>query len=338
MARSWWMTVVVSALLAGCSPEPRAPAPARVDVSKSWVMLVPDWQNHVVHRISADGTYQGDFLDSVRIKSADSNPRGWRSPRAILFVPGVPDSFWLAAERGLSVWGAAGNHLRTITTDTTHLQDPVAMLRFGDEVFVLSEDKKKFLVFDLEGVQTRTFGFPELDRATDCKAGPDGLLYVTSSLKNSDQAGLVSVWDPTKTTDDGVRPLRYLIAPDPHDGGTASLQSLVFDDAGDLIVTDLFSGRVERWSVQTNSKLDVILDGGKPGVFKELERGPDGLVYLAGPAGIYRFAPDAEGKDLTALPLYFDAAELAGRFSKPFSPQAMTFVPASLLGAPRLAD
>jgi hypothetical protein len=335
--RTRWIRVIVVTFVAACTPEGREPPATPAKAGPSWAILVPDWQNDVVHRIAADGTYEGDFLARDADKTAGLSPRTWQSPRALLYLAGSagsPGSFWLAAERGLSVRDTAGEHLRSITTDTTHLQDPVAMLRVRDEVFVLSEDKKKFLVFGLDGVQRRTFGFPELDRATDCKVGPDGLLYVTSSLKHSEQPGLISVWDP-KNTEEDARPIRHLIAPEIGDGGTVSLQSLAFDDDGNLLVTDLFRGRVERWSVQTNTKLDVLMDAGKPGALKELERGPDGLVYLAGPAGIYRFGPSAKPEDLVGVEPFFDAAQLSGKLANSFSPQAITFVPTSILAAPR---
>jgi len=315
-------------LVSACVSEPRE-SPVRAHTTDAgWELLVPDWKNDVVHRIASDGRYLGDFLDSSRRSSPDVPPRTWQSPRGLLLFPTSPASFWLAAERGLSLWSVEGRFVRALTLDSGLLQDPVALVRVGDEVFVVNEDKRNVLVFDRTGKHVRSFGDPELDRATDAKLGPDGMLYVSSSLRHSDQPGLVSVWDPKHTAKD-ARPVRYLVPPAPgEEGGTVTVQSLVFDDDGNLIVTDLFRGRVERWSTTTNSKLGVLLDAGKAGAYKELERGPDGLVYLTGPDGIYRFDSHATREQLASLTPFFAARSIEGRYDHPFSPQALVFVPA----------
>jgi sugar lactone lactonase YvrE len=146
------------------------------------------------------------------------------------------------------------------------------------------------------------------------------------------------VWDPKNTADD-AKPIRYLVPPAiGDDGGTVALQSLVFDDDGNLIVTDLFRGRVERWSAASNTKITVLLNAGKPGAYKELARGPDGLVYVTGTDGIYRFAASATAEQLASLTPFFDARQIGERYEHPFSPQSMIFVPTAHLAQSNRAE
>lgn len=318
-------------LLSACVSETRESSVRTHTGEDEWALLIPDWKNDVVHRVSRDGRYVGDFLDASRRAAREVPPRAWQSPRGLLFLPDSGGSFWLAAERGLSEWGVDGTYRRALLLDSGQLQDPVAMTRVGDEIFVVNEDKKNFLVFNRAGEHVRSFGYPELDRATDCKLGPDGMLYVSSSLRHSDQKGLISVWDPKNTAED-AKPIRYLVPPALDDAaGTVALQSLVFDDDGNLIVTDLFRGRVERWSTASNTKIAVLLNAGTPGAYKELARGPDGLVYVTGTDGIYRFAASATAEQLASLSPFFDARQIGERYEHPFSPQSMIFVPAASL-------
>jgi hypothetical protein len=327
------LLIIGLCLLSACMSETRESSVRTHTDDDAWALLLPDWKNDVVHHVARDGRYLGDFLDPSRRSSTDVPPRAWQSPRGLLFLPGAPGALWLAAERGLSEWSVKGKYVRALSLDSGQLQDPVAVTRVGDEIFVVNEDKKNILVFNRAGERVRSFGYPELDRATDCKVGPDGMLYVSSSLRNSDQQGLISVWDPNNTAED-AKPVRYLVPPAiGDDDGTVALQSLVFDDDGNVIVTDLFRGRVERWSTASNTKIAVLLNASKPGAYKELARGPDGLVYVTGTDGIYRFAASATAEELAPLPPFFDARQIAERYEHPFSPQSMIFLPTAVSAA-----
>jgi sugar lactone lactonase YvrE len=326
------LSAVCLLMSSACTRESREPS-VRTGVRdiSDWVMLVPDWKNDVVHRISLDGDYEGDFLILDRSPDSEVPKRAWRSPRGIVPAPGKDGGYWLAAERGLSEWSARGEFRRLITADSTHLQDPAAIIRFGDEFFVVSQDKKAMLVFDPSGERTRRFISPDLDRATDGKLGPDGLLYVSKSLRSSEQPGLVSVWDPKNRSEEPTA-LRYLVPPELTENGTASVQSFAFDDDANLLIADHVRGRVERWSTRDNTKIEVLLEGGSLNQFKELERGPDGLVYLAGTRGIYRFIASASADELKGLTPFYSAETISEQYEHEFSPQAILFVERSQLG------
>jgi hypothetical protein len=77
--------------------------------------------------------------------------------------------------------------------------------------------------------------------------------------------------------------------------------------------------------------LGVLLDSDQHGKYTELGRGPDGLIYMAGPDGIYRFDSLASAKDLQQLTPFFDARSIADRYEKAFSPAWLAFVPRSAL-------
>ena len=48
-------------------------------------MLVPDWENDVVHRIALDGTYEGEFLGPSSVEPQSVAPGLWESPRSLSF-------------------------------------------------------------------------------------------------------------------------------------------------------------------------------------------------------------------------------------------------------------
>jgi hypothetical protein len=313
-----------------CSSCVRERVPAGRD---GFVILAPDWRNHVVHRITMDGAYEGDFLDRARFGDAKIERRLWESPRGLLYLDGHPDRFWLLGERTLSQWGGRGQYQRTIYSDSAHLEEPAAIGRIGDRVFVLSEDKKCMLVFNLEGELLATFGAPVLDRAKDFVVGPDGLIYVGGSLLHAEIEGLVTVWDPARTEPD-AKPVRYLVPPELGEDGTFWIHSLVFDDNGDLLVTEFSRGRLERWDPERNAKIGVLLDSDASGKYTELARGPDGLVYMAGPDGLYRFDSLATAESLKQLTPFFDARSIADRYERAFAPAWLAFVPRSALDSP----
>jgi sugar lactone lactonase YvrE len=293
-------------------------------------LLVTDWGNSLVHRIALDGRYEGTFLaapteadntvsDVLRVK-----------PTGLLFLEGEPARFWMISDRGVTEWDHAGRPLREIFFDTQVLETPTCVVRIDDRVFVGSPDKKDMQVFDLEGAHVASFGFPHLYHANDCKLGPDGRIYVGSTL-NRGVPGLVSIWDPNDIERE-AKPLDYRIPGDSSGDNTYWVHGLAFDDDGHLLVTELSRGRLERWDLKANERLDVLLDSAEGGAYLELERGPDGLVYMAGPAGIYRFDSRAKAGDLTNLTPFFDAAEIASRYGRAFAPSGLTFVPRAALG------
>jgi hypothetical protein len=298
----------------------------RATDAKDYVILAPDPKNDVIHEIAMDGTYEGDFLDSQRFENLADHKIAWDSPRGVLALDPRGERIWVTAERALSEWTADGKYLRTIYADSSHLEDPTGIMRIGGEVFVLSEDKKRMMVFGLDGTLLHEFGYPALIRAKDFKLGLDGMLYVGAQMLNTSIPGLVSVWDPKNTTPE-AKPVRYRIPPDTSDDGTLWVNGLVFDDKGKLLVTAFYRGRVERWDLERNVKLDVLLDSGHPGTYRDIERGPDGLIYVSGPAGLYRFPAEATAADLKDLEPFFDASQLASRYEKEFTPTALVFVP-----------
>ena len=113
----------------------------------AYVLLVPDWKNNVVHRISLDGGYEGDFLDPARATDPKLDRTAWAGPLGLLLFDENPARAWLIAERAVSEWDGAGRLSRTVFADSQLLETPTCILRVGDEVFVASADKKDMLVF-----------------------------------------------------------------------------------------------------------------------------------------------------------------------------------------------
>jgi sugar lactone lactonase YvrE len=294
------------------------------DVTR-YTILVPDWRNHVVHQIAPDGTYLGDFLEAARKANPDVAAKQWQSPRGFLVFDDVPGKLWMIAERSLSEWTTGGEYKRSLYFDTMFLEDANCIARAGDKVFVASEDKRMFMAFNLDGSHLRNFGFPELDRAKDCKLGPDGMVYVSSAMR-SPQIGLISVWDPN-SEGASAKPVRTHILPETGEDGTIWLTSLLFDDAGNLLVTDFSRGRLERWDLKEGKKLAVLLDAGKPGAYGDMVRAPDGRVYMTGNAGLYRFGAGDDAKTLESIQPFFRADSIKGRYEHDFSPAGITFVP-----------
>jgi WD40 repeat protein len=247
-------------------------------------------------------------------------------------MPGEATRFWLANPLAITEWDRFGRTTRTVFKDTAVMEMPACMQRLGNDVVVVSEDKASVLVLDEHGVLLRSFSSPDLEGATDCVFGADGLLYVSSRLHSSSQPGLVSVWDVSKAPSEGdAKAIRYEIAPETYPHGTTWITSLAFDADGDLLVTEFARGRVERWSTKTHAKLEVLLDSGAPATYKEIERGPDGLIYVAGMKGVFRFEASAHSDGLADLAPFFDAGSLAGRYKHDLSASDLVFVPGSAL-------
>ena len=290
----------------------------------AYALLVPDFRNDVVHKIAADGTYEGDFLDASRFEDANVGSRVWRSPKGMVYLDGNPGLFWVLSERSLSEWDTQGRFVRTVYSDTSVMESPTGIVRLGDHVFITSKDKKIMLVFTIEGEIVSRFGYPALERAKDLVVGRDRLIYVGSSAQSSSQKGLVSIWNPYEIKID-AEPLGYRIPPDLKGDGPLSVHSLAFDDDDNLLITDFAKGRLERWSMERNERIEILLEGGHPGAYLELARGPDGLVYLAGADGIYRFPSSAPAAELQTIEPFFKAAELGERYEHAFSPSSILF-------------
>jgi sugar lactone lactonase YvrE len=320
--------VLAALLFVACTSVPDTPR------ERDYVLLVPDWKNHVVHRIGLDGTYEGDFLDPLREQNPSLNRTLWAQPLAILAVDGPPATFWLAADRALSEWNSQGAYLRTILDDTSQLEVPTCMVAIGDRVFVASADKRDMLMFTTDGVRRASFGHPNFYRANDCTVGPDGSIYVASTLRNAATPGVISIWDPADTSET-AKPIGYRIPGDLGADGTHWAHSLVFDGDGKLLITEFARGRLERWDLDRNERVEVLLDSDRPGAYLKLARGPDGLVYMAGDDGVYRFDSRAKAADLANLKPFFDAGQLAGRYSEPYFPAGIAVVPRASLGAVR---
>jgi hypothetical protein len=120
-----------------------------------------------------------------------------------------------------------------------------------------------------------------------------------------------------------------------NDDGTYWVQGLEFDDDGNLLITEFSRGRLERWNLATNERVAVLLDSDQAGTYLKLERGPDGLIYMVGPAGVYRFDARATPESLKDLKPFFDARQLDGRYPEPFSPSGIAFAPRSAIEPPR---
>ncbi len=326
-------TAALAAVISAAIAAPVAADSEPADGADRYVMLLPDFRNDVVHKIALDGTYEGDFLDAERI---DGGKRAveriaWGGPRGLVFAEDGDDSkVWLLAERSLSEWRPDGTFVKLLYSDAEQLADPTGIARIGDEVWVLSEDKKQLLVFGSDGKLARRGGYPQFDRARDLISGPDGRAYVGSGLHSRELRGLVSVWlAGTEKVPAGAA--AYKIAPEPGKRGTISVHSLVFDAEGDLVITDFARGRVERWDLDENKKLEVLLSSRHWGTYRELARGPDGKIYLSGAAGIYRFDSRAKASELTELAPFFDAGTIAERYPKGFAPSQIVFVKRSSL-------
>jgi hypothetical protein len=328
------LNVLVATLVAlsSCVADPaeRTAEPGAAEKRSDYVLLVPDSQNSVVHRIALDGSYEGDFVAPASKQGGGAPPMALRILRGALFLAGEPGVIWLTARHGMSEWETDGRFRRMLPLRTDVLENPTAILAAGDEVLVLSEDKKRILVLGRDGALAREIKSDALDGATDCEVGPDGLFYVSSALRSSEQTGLISVWDFMGEAN--AEPLRHLVPPE-YAGGRTFVRSLVFDDDGHMLITNFSEHRVERWNVATNERIEVLLQGAHRNDYTQLARGPDGLVYLAGGKGIYRFDSRAGARQLQTLEPLFRADMIAGRYERPFSPEAFIFVPRAKLGA-----
>ena len=322
------ISALVTLLLSACSHERRATS------GIEFVILVPDSRSDVVHRIGMDGRYEGDFLDPARFESPSIHPSVWRSPRGLIQLEGSDGRIWMVSARALSEWSRDGAYVRTLFSDTALLEDPVAIGRVGDEVLVLSEDKTALLVFDVHGNLVRKTRDARLRRAKDFVLGANGRLYVGARRFTVDTPGLVTVWDPAY---DSAEPqaVDFYVAPETDEDGTFWVHSLAFDDVGKLLIIDFAGARLERWDLARNAKVAVLLDGDMPGQYAEIARGPDGLAYLAGSDGIYRFDSRASAEDLKSLKPFFDARSIADRYEGGFSPAWLAFVARSEVGEPR---
>ncbi len=298
-------------------------------VAPGHTLLVTDWGNSVVHRIELDGTYAGTFLETGENADAVVKPVLRVKPTGLLMLSDEPARFWMIADRGVTEWDQTGRPLREVLFDTQILETPTCAVRVGDRVFVASPDKKDMQVFDLAGTHLASIGVPHLYHANDCKLGPDGRIYVGSTL-NRGVLGLVSIWDPNNVEPD-AKPLEYRIPGDSSGDETYWVHGLVFDDDGHLLVTELSRGRLERWDLKANKRMEVLLDSAEGGAYLELERGPDGLVSMAGPAGVYRFDSRAKAADLAGLMPFFDADDIKPPTERGFSPSGLTFEPRSAL-------
>jgi len=294
-----------------------------------YVLLVPDSRNGMVHQIAADGTYEGDFMAAASAANPALAQTQWQSPRGLLSFDDAPGTLWMITERSLSEWTTRGEYKRTIYHDTMQLEDANCIVRAGDEIFVVSEDKKTLMAFARDGSFLRSIGKPELDRVKDCKVGPDGSIYVAGAMRGP-QIGLISVWDP-KATDADAKPVRRHVLPETGDDGTVWLTGLLFDDDGTVLVTDFSRGRLERWDLKTDKKVAVLLDRNKPGAYGDLVRGPDGLVYMTGRDGLYRFDSHDGADKLATLAPFFRTETIAKRLAREFTPVGLTFVPRTQL-------
>jgi len=315
--------VATAFVCAATRPGAAAEAPTSAS-AQDYVLLVPDSRNNAIYEIAADGSYLGDFLTMSPVDDDQDLPRLWNSPRAVLYVEGEPGRLWLAAERSLTEWSMDGRYLRTIFADTVELEDPAGIARIGDEVFVLSEDKSRVMVFDAGGKHLRSFGYHMLQNSKDMKVGPDGKLWVAGQMFGG-RPGLISIWDPNSAED--APPLEYRVPPELTGTGTWWLSSFALDGHGGVLVTEYSRGRLERWDLKSNERLEVLMEQATPGIYRKLATGPDGMVYLAGAEGIYRFPPEAHAVDLKDLKPFFSAASLADRVEEPFTPTQILFVP-----------
>ena len=322
MLRGLILTLSLVAIF-GCEDRSKQGQAPEEPPSEPYAILIPDWRNDVVHEVGLDGTYTGDFLDPTRWDETSTIAKtAWRSPRGVLILT---DRLWLIAERALSEWDLDGKFQRIVFEDSGLLEDPTGIVRIGDEVFVLSEDKKRFLVFDLEGNQIRRFGYPHLDRANDAILGPDGMLYVASNYSNAALTGLVSVWDPAETRVD-AKPLKQLVPPDKTDDGTIAVHSILFESPDTILLSEFSRGRLERWNLGTNAREEILLDQPDWGAFRYLRLGPGDQVYLVGSDGMYRFPKGTTSDDLADLKPFFDASLADDTIEKEFSPGRFVFL------------
>jgi hypothetical protein len=320
------MLVALGAMAAtparGSSPEVvGASAGARDD----WELLVADGKNDTVYKVGLDGRFSGEFLDPARRTIAGLPESVWSSPRGLALVEGADGpSVWMASRKGLTRWTPDGRYIDTLIADTAQLEDPAGLVVRGEEVFVLSSDKKLMLVLDISGRILRRFGSPQLRRARDLDLAPDGLLVVAAAMSGAGLP-LVTAWDPAAAGMD-VAPRTSWIAADAGDDGPLSANSLVFIDNVTVLVADFSRGRVERRSLVDPGERTILLSSPTWGTWRELERGPDGLVYVAGPAGVYRFDPTVSSEALQGLEPFFDASAISPRPAREFSPTAMLFL------------
>lgn len=287
--------------------------------ANAYVALVPDYKAPRVHMIRDDGTYLGNFL-RAKGRIADTIATSARS------ILQVDDEFWVATERALTRWSNDGTYGGAIINDTAVLEDPVGLVELDGEIFVASDDKRWILALDKEGQVLRRFGAPHADRPGDMVAGPDGKLYMASHMIFENMEGLVAVWDP-KTESEASDPEKWLVPLDPEKGGQGIkwAQALAFTKDDEALVIAATHGRLERWNLAANKRVEVLMDA-DTFELRALQKGPDGMFYLATTKGLYRFRGDATPEDFEAMEPIFNAAKIERYTGDPFTPTDITVV------------
>jgi sugar lactone lactonase YvrE len=160
----------------------------------------------------------------------------------------------------------------------SYLEEPVELAFHGDRLFVLGNDTANVVVADADGAFLDEFGYPEMRNAHDMAFGPDGLLYVATSVSIALEAGL-QAWDVDQ------RQLVDAFAPEDEVGRATAV---AFDAEGDLYVADGMHGRVLRYDLASRALAEVVIDEGLDQPVS-LDLSTDGALYVADRLGVHRF-------------------------------------------------
>ena len=257
-------------LLSACSPDGGS-APkdcADCEPVRDAVLLVTDRQGDAVHRYRSNGSYEGIFAD-ISTCNIDRPSSVRVGPDGLVYLANFGNNQVLRLDQD----GGYDRHYFS----STFLEEPVELVFRHDELFILGNDTGNIVVVGPDGRMIKELGYPKLRHGHDLALGPDGLLYVSTSINLGLDAS-IQVWDP-----DTAELVRSFAPADEMDLVTG----LSFGDDDTLYATDGISGRVVRFDPYTGAIIEVIVEAGGP-LDKpvSLDFGPEGLLYVVHADGV----------------------------------------------------
>jgi DNA-binding beta-propeller fold protein YncE len=148
----------------------------------------------------------------------------------------------------------------------SNMEEIVTIIFHDDKLYAAANDTRRISVFNADtGSFVHDFGNPTMRYPHDFRFGPDGMIYVTTSVSSGNK---VQVWDPeTRTLVRDFAPITEMDYP----------MSLDFGPDGMLYISDYTTKKIERYDWATGEHLDTFLTTEAP--LSHIEFGPDGKLY-----------------------------------------------------------
>jgi hypothetical protein len=222
-------------------------------------------------RISSFDGLTGEWLGDVASVERPSSVRF--APDGTMYVAAFGRSEILTVERGATT---------RFFQDTQILEEPVELIFRGSELVVLGHDTRNAVVIDPTGTMVHDVGYPDMRAAHDFAFADDGLLYVATG-HDVELGTAIQAWDVTTgAMVDNFGTLDQI----------ANATGIVAVD-DDLYITDYERGSLLRFTAGVPT---VIATGLVSPI--AIERGPDGLFYIADERGIHRYELDGTYAEL----------------------------------------